>query len=842
MSGEMATTNPQTRKSRSELDAPLSARSAWANHGSDPESLRGAFLDHLRYSRGKNPENATTYDRFNALALTVRDRLANRWVHTQRAYYERDVKRAYYLSAEYLLGRLLGNNLLNLGLLEEARAVLQSEGVDLDALLETEPDPGLGNGGLGRLAACFLDSMATLGLPGFGYGIRYEFGIFTQDIVGGHQIERADEWLKFGSPWEMIRPERAVPVRFFGRVEHATGLAGAPIARWVDGKTVLGVPYDLAIAGYGLRTVNTLRLWQARASEELDVRVFNDGDYERSVVEKNASEVISKVLYPNDNFLAGKELRLKQQYFFVACSIADIVRRYLKSHSNFLDFPDRVAIQLNDTHPAISVVELMRVLVDEKQIAWETAWEITVAVFGYTNHTLLPEALERWPVSLFEKLLPRHLEIIYEINGRFLRQAQARFADDPEKVQRLSIFEEGPEKHLRMTNLAVIGSHSVNGVAQLHTELLRRTALRDFAEIFPERFNNKTNGVSPRRWLALCNPRLAKLISSRIGERWITDLDRLCDLETLAEDPQFVSDFQAVKRANKEQLAAYVRDQQWLTLDPTAIFDVQCKRLHEYKRQLLNAIHLVSLWLRAKRDGAALAHPRAFIFGGKAAPGYHNAKLIIRLINGIAEQVNQDSGRTGLQAVFLPNYRVSLAERIFPAADVSEQISTAGKEASGTGNMKFALNGALTIGTLDGANIEIRDAVGHENFFLFGLNAEQVQQRRWMGYRPREIYESDPLLKEVVDLIASGLFCPEEPGLFQPLLDSLLNEDPYFCLADFASYARTQEEVARAYLDGRRWGQQAIYNVARVGCFSSDRTIRQYAEDIWNVSPVELAP
>jgi len=708
--------------------------------------------------------------------------------------------------------------------------------------LETEPDPGLGNGGLGRLAACFLDSMATLGLPGFGYGIRYEFGIFTQDIVAGHQIERADEWLKFGSPWEMIRPERAVPVRFFGRVEHATGPAGAPIAQWVDGKTVLGVPYDLAIAGYGLRTVNTLRLWQARASEELDVRVFNDGDYERSVVEKNASEVISKVLYPNDNFLAGKELRLKQQYFFVACSIADIVRRYLKSHSNFLDFPNRVAIQLNDTHPAISVVELMRVLVDEKQIAWETAWEITVAVFGYTNHTLLPEALERWPVSLFEKLLPRHLEIIYEINGRFLRQAQARFADDPEKVQRLSIFEEGPEKHLRMTNLAVIGSHSVNGVAQLHTELLRRTVLRDFAEIFPQRFNNKTNGVSPRRWLALCNPRLAKLISSRIGERWITDLDRLCDLEGLAEDPQFVSDFQAVKRANKEQLAAYVRDQQWLSLDPTAIFDVQCKRLHEYKRQLLNAIHLVSLWLRAKRDGAALVHPRAFIFGGKAAPGYHNAKLIIRLINGIAEQVNRDSGQTGLQAVFLPNYRVSLAERIFPAADLSEQISTAGKEASGTGNMKFALNGALTIGTLDGANIEIRDAVGHDNFFLFGLNAEQVQQRRWTGYRPREIYQTDLLLKEVLDLIASGLFSPEEPALFQPLLDSLLNEDPYFCLADFASYAHTQEEVARAYLNSHRWGQQAIYNVARVGRFSSDRTIREYAEEIWNVAPVELSP
>src|SRR5215471_6890557 len=840
MSSEMATTIPLTSKSRSDLDA--SARSAWANDGADPESLRHAFLDHLRYSRGKNPENATTYDRFNALALTVRDRLANRWVHTQRAYYQKDVKRAYYLSAEYLLGRVLENNLLNLGLLEEARAVLQSEGVDLDALLETEPDPGLGNGGLGRLAACFLDSMATLGLPGFGYGIRYEFGIFTQDIVAGHQVERADEWLKFGNPWEIVRPERAVAVRFYGRVEHEVGADGLPLSRWVDSRTVLRVPYDVPIAGYGLHTVNTLRLWQARASEEFDLRVFNDGDYERSVVEKNASEVISKVLYPNDNFLAGKELRLKQQYFFTACSIADIVRRFLKTHSDFRDFPSRVAIQLNDTHPAISVVELMRVLVDEKEVPWETAWEITVSVFGYTNHTLLPEALERWPVNLFERLLPRHLEIIYEINSRFLRQAAARYAADPDKLERLSIFEEGPEKHLRMTNLAVVASHSINGVAELHTELLRRTVLRDFAELFPERFNNKTNGVTPRRWLAFCNPRLAKLISSRIGERWITDLSRLRELEPLVEDPQFVADFRAVKRANKEQLAAYVRDQQWLSLKPDAIFDVQIKRLHEYKRQLLNAIHVVSLWIRAKQEPASIFHPRAFIFGGKAAPGYHNAKLIIRLINGIAQVVNGDSENTGIQAVFLPNYRVSLAERIFPAADVSEQISTAGKEASGTGNMKFALNGALTVGTLDGANIEIRDAVGHENFFLFGLDAQQVQLRRSTGYRPGEIYEAEPLLKQALDLIASGFFSPEDPRLFQPLIDSLLNEDPYFCLADFASYARTQEQAARAYLDGDGWAKKAILNVSRVGQFSSDRTIRQYADEIWNICPVELPP
>jgi starch phosphorylase len=796
----------------------------------------------LRYSRGKNPESATTYDRFTALALTVRDRLASRWVSTQSAYYDRDVKRAYYLSAEYLLGRALGNNLMNMGLLEAAQRILEEEGVDFDALLETEEDAGLGNGGLGRLAACFLESMATLGLPGFGYGIRYEFGIFAQDIVNGYQVERADEWLKFGSPWEMVRPEKAVAVRFYGRVEHAMGPDGLPVSRWVDGKTVLGVPYDVPIAGHALQVVNTLRLWQARASEEFDVRVFNDGDYERSVVEKNASEVISKVLYPNDNFLAGKELRLKQQYFFAACSIADIVRRYLKTHSDFRDFPSRVAIQLNDTHPAIAVAELMRVLVDEKQLRWEQAWEITVAVFGYTNHTLLPEALERWPVSLFERLLPRHLEIIYEINSMFLKQAAPRYPSDPAKLERLSIFEEGPEKHLRMTNLAVIGSHSVNGVAELHTELLRRTVLRDFAELYPERFNNKTNGVTPRRWLAFCNPRLAKLISSRIGDGWITDLDRLRELEPLADDPQFVAEFSAVKRANKERLAEYVREQQWLSLDPSAIFDVQVKRLHEYKRQLLNAIHVVSLWIRAKRDPATVVHPRAFILGGKAAPGYHNAKLIIRLVNGIAQVVNGDADGTKIQLVFLPNYRVSLAERIFPAADVSEQISTAGKEASGTGNMKFALNGALTLGTLDGANIEIREAVGHENFFLFGLSADEVQKRRSAGYRPREIYDSDPLLKEALDLIASGFFSPEDRGVFQPLIDSLLDSDPYFCLVDFASYARAQEQVARAYLDGNGWVRKSILNVARVGRFSSDRTIRQYAEEIWKISPVELPP
>jgi len=808
--------------------------------GMDPESLRRALLDHIRYSRGKNPENATRHDQLIALALTVRDRLANRWVRTQSAYYERDVKRAYYLSAEYLLGRALGNNLVNIGLLEVARELLKQDGIDLDALLEIEPDAGLGNGGLGRLAACFLDSMATLSLPGFGYGIRYEFGIFAQDIVNGHQVERADEWLKFGSPWEIVRPEKAVAVRFYGHVEHHLSAGGRPVSRWVDGKTVLGVPYDVPIAGYGARTVNTLRLWQARASEEFDLRVFNDGDYERSVVEKNASEVISKVLYPNDNFQAGKELRLKQQYFFVACSIADIVRRYLKTHSDFHNFADKVAIQLNDTHPSIAVAELMRVLVDENRLPWEEAWNITVAAFGYTNHTLLPEALERWPVSLLERLLPRHLEIIYEINHRFLRQVQIRYPFDAEKLGRLSIIEESPEKHVRMTNLAVVGSHSVNGVAELHTELLRRTVLPDFAEIYPERFNSKTNGVTPRRWLLLCNPPLAQLITSSIGNSWITDLDRLRELEPLASDREFVAAFRAAKRANKERLAAYVRDTLSVNLHPEAIFDVQIKRLHEYKRQLLNAIHIVSVWMTARKDPSSLGQPRVFIFGGKAAPGYHNAKLIIRLINGIAEVVNSDAQSTGIQVVFLPNYRVSLAERIFPAADVSEQISTAGKEASGTGNMKFALNGALTIGTLDGANIEIREAVGKENFFLFGLTADEVLARQKAGYRPRQIYQSDEVLREALDLISSGFFSPEDPDQFKPLVASLLNEDPYFCLADFASYAQSHREIALAYSDQESWTQKAILNVARVGRFSSDRTIREYARDIWRVGPISL--
>jgi starch phosphorylase len=803
-------------------------------------ALQRGVQDHLRYSRGKAPEAATALDKFNALAFAVRDRLVERWVATSRTYYQQDVKRAYYLSAEYLLGRALGNNLLNLGLLEAAREAAQAQGVDLDTLVELEPDAGLGNGGLGRLAACFLDSMATLGLPGMGYGIRYEFGIFNQEVVGGHQVERADEWLKFGNPWELCRPEKAVPVRFFGHVEHVTGADGRPEARWVGGTEVLGVPWDTPIIGYHTNTVNTLRLWQARASEEFDFVLFNAGDYERSVVAKNESEVISKVLYPNDHFQAGKELRLKQEYFFVACSIQDVVRRYLKHHKDFRAFPQKVAIQLNDTHPAIGVAELMRVLVDEKRLAWDEAWSITQATFGYTNHTLLAEAMEKWPVALFERLLPRHLEIIYEVNQRFMRQVQIRYPFDNGRMARMSLIEEGRERMVRMAHLAVVGSHSVNGVAALHTELLRRDVLTDFAEMHPERFNNKTNGVTPRRWVLWCNPRLSGLITSRIGEGWATNLDRLQELVPHADDPAFRRAFRAAKAANKADLTEYVRQRLGVQLNPEAIFDVQIKRLHEYKRQLLNALHIVHLWTRARREPGRAGPPRTFLFGAKAAPGYHFAKLIIRLINGVGEVVNSDAKQTGLQALFLPNYRVSLAERIIPAADVSEQISTAGLEASGTGNMKFALNGALTLGTLDGANVEIREMVGAENFFLFGLTADQVIERKRQGYRPRDYYEQDAELREVLDLIASGFFTPEDRNMMRPLVDSLLDEDRYMLLADFRAYVEAQERVAAAYQDPEGWTKKAILNVARVGRFSSDRTIREYAQDIWDVKPVKV--
>ncbi|HRG98244.1 MAG TPA: glycogen/starch/alpha-glucan phosphorylase [Polyangiaceae bacterium] len=808
--------------------------------GMDPVTLKRAFLDHLNFSLGKRTHSATGLDRFFALALTVRDRLSYRWAQTQETYAREDAKRVYYLSAEFLLGRALSNNLHALDLYDKALEILEESGLHLADVLEEEPDAGLGNGGLGRLAACFLDSMATIGLPGYGYGIRYEFGIFEQVIKNGWQVERPDEWLRFGSPWEHVRPEYAVTVNFGGRVVQTVNERGMLIASWVDTQRVLGVPFDTPIAGYRNDTVNTLRLWQARSSNDFDLQVFNDGDYVRAVEDKNESEIISKVLYPNDHNQAGRDLRLKQEYFFVACAISDIVRRYKKTHESFDQFAEKNAIQLNDTHPAIAVAELMRVLVDLHQVPWDHAWQITVGTLGYTNHTLLSEALERWPVAMFERLLPRHLQIIYEINRRFLRSVQLRFPGDEGRLVRMSIIEEGAEKHVHMAHLAVVGSHAVNGVAALHTQLLKRDVLKDFAEISPEKFSNKTNGVTPRRWLHHCNPALSALITEAIGESWLTNLDELERLNPLASDAAFVERVRAIKRANKVDFAAHIHQKLGLRFDPDSLFDVQIKRLHEYKRQLLNALHVVRLYLDAKRDPKTLEVPRTVLFGAKAAPGYRTAKLIIKLIGAIGDVVNGDLDLHGrLRVSFLPNYKVSLAERIIPASDLSEQISTAGKEASGTGNMKLMMNGALTIGTLDGANVEILEAVGAENFFLFGLTVDQVAEVK-KDYNPRRIYEENPRVREVLDLISSGFFSGEDPGLFRPLTDGLLGHDEYMVLADFEDYAMCQQRVSAAFADQASWHTKALRNIANSGRFSSDRTIHQYASEIWDVKPVRI--
>jgi starch phosphorylase len=803
-----------------------------------PAALRRAFTDHVQFSRSRDAEAATPFDRYVALALAVRDRLVSRWSRTQRTYYERDVKRAYYLSAEFLLGRALLQNLQAMGIEDAYRAVLKDMGIDLHDLVELEPDAGLGNGGLGRLAACFLESMATLGMPGQGYGIRYEFGIFEQVIRKGAQVERSDEWLRFGNPWEIERPEYAVTVRFGGHTELRTNGNGGYHVVWHPAERIVGVPYDTPIAGYKSNTVNSLRLWAARAGEEFDFGLFNAGDYVRAVQAKNDSEVVSKVLYPNDNFEAGKELRLRQEYFFVACSIHDIVWRYRKTHKDFDRLSDKVAIQLNDTHPAIAIAELMRVLVDEYHVAWDLAWQQTVACFGYTNHTLLPEALERWPSSLFQRMLPRHFEIIQEVNRRFLREVMDAYPHDIERVRRMSLIEDGEHGSVRMAHLAVVGSHSVNGVAKLHSHLLRTELMRDFSDLYPDRFNNKTNGVTPRRWLLECNPALSELITERIGEGWVTDLDRLAELAPHADDAEARARLRIVKRTNKEALAKIVKHLAAVDVDPASIFDVQIKRLHEYKRQLLNALHIIALWLRLKHGQPVV--PRTFLFGAKAAPGYRMAKLIIRFIHAVQYVINGDRQNHSLRVAFLPNYRVSLAEKIIPAADVSEQISTAGMEASGTGNMKLAMNGALTIGTLDGANIEIRDAVGPENFFLFGLTADEVTERKRRGIPGAAALEGNDELREVIRLIDKGFFQPEEPDLFRPIVDELLGRDQYMVMADFAAYAACQEELARAYQDEDAWSRKAFLNVARMGAFSSDRTIREYARDIWRIEPVHV--
>ena len=811
------------------------------DHVLNREAIKHAFLDNLFCVQGKTPALATRHDYYMALAYTVRDRMMHRWISTAETYTSHGSRTVAYLSAEFLMGPQLGNNLASLGMLEPVREALAELGFDLEDLLECEDEPGLGNGGLGRLAACFLDSMATLEIPSLGYGIRYEFGIFHQEISDGWQVERTDKWLRFGNPWEIARPEWAVEVRLGGRTEHYLDHEGRLRVRWLAHRIVNGVPYDTPILGYRVNTANTLRLWRAEAPESFDFAVFNRGDYYGAVNQKVVSENLSKVLYPNDEVIQGKELRLEQQYFFVCCSLQDMLRILRVQQIPLERFHEKFAVQLNDTHPAIAVAELMRLLVDEHAMEWDAAWEITRRTFAYTNHTLLPEALEHWPIAVFAKVLPRHLEIIYEINARFLDEVRIRFFGDEERIARLSLIDEHGPRHVRMAHLACVGSHAVNGVAQLHSRLLQESLLRDFHDLWPGKFSNKTNGVTPRRFLALANPRLARLLCEAIGGDWMCGLERLRELEHLADDPALQRRWRQIKRANKEDLAAYTRDRTGVAIDPDSLFDVQVKRIHEYKRQHLNILHVIALYHRLRCDPHAEVHPRTVIFGGKAAPGYHLAKLIIKLIHSVADVVNRDPAvRERLKVVFLPNFNVKNGQRVYPAADLSEQISTAGKEASGTGNMKFCMNGALTIGTQDGANIEICHEVGAQNLFMFGLTASEVESLRAGGYRPAAFYESNPELRQALDLIGEGFFSRGDCGLFRPLVDALLRRDTFMLLADFQSYLDCQMQVGQAYEDAQRWTRMSILNVARSGLFSSDRTVREYADEIWRVPAVPI--
>ncbi|MDP8219637.1 MAG: glycogen/starch/alpha-glucan phosphorylase [Candidatus Theseobacter exili] len=810
--------------------------------GLDVESLKLSFSNQLKYSLAKDKYSATDHDRFYALALAVRDRLIERWITTQQTYHNVGAKRIYYLSLEFLLGRAMVNNVINMEIEDVCKQSMNELGLDWNMLGEMEEDAGLGNGGLGRLAACFIDSMATMKLPGMGYSLRYEYGIFNQAIRNCEQVELPDNWLRLGNPWEISRPEFMFKVHFYGRVETYND-NGEPHYRWSNTRPVIGIPYDIPIVGYGSNNVNNLRLWSSKATEDFDFEDFNQGDYQKAVEHKILAENLTKVLYPNDNVMQGKELRFKQEYFFVSCTIQDIIRRYLNDHKDFMAFPDRVAIQLNDTHPALAIPELMRILIDIYRVTWNTAWEITVATFAYTNHTLLPEALEEWPVEFFKKILPRHLQIIYEINRRFLRKVANRYPNNLSRLGRMSIIKEGAQKNVRMAYLSIVGSHSVNGVAALHTKLLKEKVVPDFSEFFPKRFNNKTNGITQRRWLLKSNPRLASLITERIGKGWITKLSELKKLEEHIDDKGFLERFDSIKRANKKDLANYIKTIKGIQVNPDSIFDVHIKRIHEYKRQLLNILHIILLYDKLKNNPSMNIYPRTFIFGGKAAPGYFQAKLIIKLINEVAEVVNNDTDiNDSIKIVFLPNYRVSLAEKIFPAADVSEQISTAGTEASGTGNMKFALNGAVTVGTLDGANIEILEEVGKENIFIFGLTTEKVSQMKARGnYDPVSIRNKNKDIDKLFALIESNFFAPDEPGIFQPILDSLFRwGDQYFHLADLPMYIKCQKNVEEIYKNKNKWLRMTALNVCRSGKFSSDRTIAEYNKDIWHVKPVDI--
>ncbi len=806
-----------------------------------PDTLARAILENLYYIQGRIPRVATPNDWYMALSYTVRDRLLERWIKTVENL-RSSAKAVCYLSAEFLMGPQLGNNLINLGIFEQMKEAVGKLGLDLHDLLEQEEEPGLGNGGLGRLAACYLDSLATLEILAIGYGIRYEFGIFDQEIRDGWQVEVTDKWLRLGNPWEILRPEITFPVGFGGHTEPYSDDQGRYRVRWIPEHVVRAIAYDTPVVGYRVNTTNVLRLWKAEAVESFDFRAFNIGDYYGAVEEKVASETLSKVLYPNDEPVAGKKLRLMQQYFFVSSSLQDMFR-ILKMVGEPPDhFPLHFAIQLNDTHPSIAVAELMRLLVDEHLMDWDQAWEITQKTCAYTNHTLLPEALEKWPVGLFGGVLPRHLEIIYEINRRFLEGIRKHYPGDEGHVARLSLIDETGGRYVRMAHLASVGSHAINGVAALHTELLKRDVLGDFHDLYPERFHNVTNGVTPRRWMVLCNPRLTALITRHIGERWVQQEEDLRQLERFADDRGFQEEWRRVKRENKRDLAAFIRERTGIIVDPESVFDIQVKRLHEYKRQHLNVLHVISLYRQIKQDRRTDCPPRTVIFGGKAAPGYFMAKLIIKLINSVAEVINNDPDMAGrLRVIFLPDFNVRNGQRIYPAADLSEQISTAGKEASGTGNMKFAMNGALTIGTLDGANIEIREEVGAENFFLFGLTAEEVIRLKSTGYNPMDYYTANGELREVIDWIRSGVFSPGNANLFQPLVESLLHHDEYMVLADYQSYIDCQDQVNRAFCDPEKWTRMSILNVARMGKFSSDRSIREYCRNIWNVNPVRVA-
>jgi glycogen phosphorylase len=816
---------------------PNLARFGAAASGRDADTLRRAINDHLLYTVGKDSIAASKRDWLFAISSAVRDRLVERWMNTTRLQYKQNVKRVYYLSMEFLPGRMLSNALSALGLHDECHDALRELGLDLDELDALEADPALGNGGLGRLAACFLDSMATLGLPGFGYGIRYEYGMFAQRIHDGRQIEYPDHWLVSGNPWEFARPEVKCTIRFGGRVEYRD-----KTAHWVDTDEVLAMAYDTIVPGYGTTAANTLRLWSATATEEFNLSLFNQGNYAASIEAKNHSENVSRVLYPDDSTEHGRELRLRQEYFFVSASLQDLLRRYFKTHSSIEQLADKVAIHLNDTHPAIAVPELMRLLVDVRHIPWTLAWRLCTRIFSYTNHTLMPEALETWPVAIMERVLPRHMKIIYDINELFLDQTRRKHGEDPELLRRVSLIDEHHGRRVRMAYLSVVASHKVNGVSKLHTRLLRETVFKDFDGLFRDRFVNRTNGITPRRWLALANPGLSRLIDRQIGEQWRTRLDALAELAPLATNPEFGAAFRAAKTTNKRRLADYMVRVAGIAVSPDSLYDVHIKRIHEYKRQLLNVLHVITRYNRILDHPERDWVPRTVIFAGKSASAYYMAKLIIKLINDVARTVNADSLVEGrLKVVFVPNYGVSVAMMIIPGADLSEQISTAGTEASGTGNMKLALNGALTIGTDDGANIEIREAVGDENVFMFGLRADEVRLRRAAGYRPREIYGANPELKRVLDQISSGYFCAHEPDCFLPLVQSLLDHgDHYMLLADYAAYVAAQERVDALYSDRAAWTTAAIRTVAAMGSFSSDHTIHGYADEIWRVQPISL--